>query len=498
MGDGVPNAEQMKKTMTPEDPEWTPEDEEWWEQPGARAETSAREPKRFIEQLLAPLFFRRTSATRPAQKRIRSQPTKSELPIVAALDSTEITSERQFWNESGNTLLGVVRLSRFRLTDWFPRAPGVCWSDRVEMDRDTVSAESHSDAELGQYFSVGTKMGLIEQGGVGTIRLRPRRIDEADCWLGTALTGVECHRGIPVLIPDVLLRSSGVSWGEPINIVGRVRFLQDAGLDDIAAHVHHARPIIVFVDRLEGVVTKRKFSPIVITPTALFVYTDPLYKNQETGYVFATSAAGSDSELDAAADWIERYATKHGGRIITNFDEQRPVLAGAPMSYQRLVAKTYDQAVAKSLAGRIHVDRIDRLVQESITNQYYGDFHVENKIKVGGSAIVNIESSLSNVTQTIGSAPGLDQTQKSQLDTLVQSLEADLQKLKASHADEAKEIVDALEKAVANAAKPPHDRKASLLQLSAKGLKEAAELVKDIVPTVLSTADLIAKFIVGL
>ncbi len=41
-------------------------------------------------------------------------------------------------------------------------------------------------------------------------------------------------------------------------------------------------------------------------------------------------------------------------------------------------------------------------------------------------------------------------------------------------------------------------RKQSLLQLSAKGLKDAAELVKDIAPTILTTADLIAKFIVGL
>ncbi len=61
-----------------------------------------------------------------------------------------------------------------------------------------------------------------------------------------------------------------------------------------------------------------------------------------------------------------------------------------------------------------------------------------------------------------------------------------------------KKIAEALEKAVANAAKPASDRKQSLLQLSAKGLKDAAELVKDIAPTILTTADLIAKFIVGL
>jgi len=105
---------------------------------------------------------------------------------------------------------------------------------------------------------------------------------------------------------------------------------------------------------------------------------------------------------------------------------------------------------------------------------------------------------LSNVTQTIGTAAGLDSAQKSQLDALLQSLKADLDRLKASHADETKEIAEALEKAVVNAAKPPQERKQSLLQLSAKGLKDAAELVKDTAPSILTTAGLIAKFIVGL
>lgn len=40
--------------------------------------------------------------------------------------------------------------------------------------------------------------------------------------------------------------------------------------------------------------------------------------------------------------------------------------------------------------------------------------------------------------------------------------------------------------------------KASMLKLSAKGLKEAAQLVADVALGVLATAELIAKFVVGL
>jgi hypothetical protein len=460
-----------------------PEHAKPWQQNGARASTRANYPSRFIDQHVSPLFFRRTNGG----------------PTVR--DCKDIISEEQFWGEGGDVVFGAVRLNGFTLTDWFPRAPGVYWSRHAREARENVYSEqpNHDDV-LGKYFSPESKMGLIEDGGIGTIRLRPRKIDGEDCWLTTALTGIECHRGVPLAIPDSLLREASVSWGDRVNIQGRVRFLQDAGLDDTAARVHHARPLIVFVEELEGVATRRSREPIVISPVALFESTDLESRHgyNEARYTFVQCATGSDSELDSAVNWIEKYATKYGGRVITNFDEQRPILADAPLSYQRLVAKTYDRTVIEHFAGTIQVDRIDRVVQESVNAHYYGGIHVGHNIEVRGSAIVNIDSVLSNVTQKIGAAPGLDSGQKSQLEALVQSLTADLDMLKATHADETKAIAEALEKVVANASKPPQERKQNLLQLSANGLKEAAGLVKDIAPSILATAGLIAKFIVGL
>jgi hypothetical protein len=454
-----------------------------WQANGTRATVLARNPKGFFGQYILPLFFRHTGG------------------IPNARDSKNIASEEQFWSANGNIALAAVSLDGFRLTDWFPRAPGVYWSRDARRAREMAwSEEINTDKELGDYYSPETKMDLIEEGGIGTIRLRPRRIDDEDCWFGTAIVGRECHGGIPLAIPNTVLHNSGIIWGDQINLRGRVRYLQDAGLEDTAASVHHARPLIVFVEEMKGVVTKQPHGPIVITPVGLFEASDSDATNiyNQPQYTFVHCAAGPDAELDVAADWIEKYATKHSGRVITNFDEQRPILADAPLSYQRLVAKTYDRTVINRYAGPIVVERIDHFTQETVTAKYVGGTHVGHNINVGGSAIINIDAVLSNVTQTIGTAPGLDATQKSQLEALVQSLKTDLDKLKVSHADETNEIADALEKAVTNAAKPPQERKKSLLQLSARGLKEAAELVKDIAPSILTTADLIAKFILGL
>ncbi len=47
--------------------------------------------------------------------------------------------------------------------------------------------------------------------------------------------------------------------------------------------------------------------------------------------------ADSLQELDQASDWLEWYVSQHDGRIITNFDEQRPAFARVPFSLQNIM-----------------------------------------------------------------------------------------------------------------------------------------------------------------
>jgi hypothetical protein len=252
------------------------------------------------------------------------------------------------------------------------------------------------------------------------------------------------------------------------------------------------RPLIVFVEKLDPVLSKRP-KDIVISPVVLFDKPE----SYEPQYTFVQCLAGSDTEIDDAATWVQAYANKFEGSVVTNFDEQRPILANAPLSYQKLVSKTYDRAIVNKYAP-VLIEHIENLTYQEINRQtFLGETHVGHNVNVTGHAIIAIDSTLNNVTQAIGTAPGLNDKQKSELDELVKTLRTQLEPLKATHADEAKEIADAVEKAVANVSKPAPERKLSMLQLSAKGLTEAANLVKDIAPTVIATAGLIAKFVVG-
>jgi hypothetical protein len=316
---------------------------------GSHVVIPAEDPQSFIAQYLAPLFFWRTRNTSADNPQTVTPSYLASLFFWRSSKALRIfTSEEQFWRAESNVLLGRVQLNGFKITDWFPRVPGIAWSDNARHIRDEIYRVEHkTDAKLGQYFLPESKRSLIEQGGIGTVRLRSRKIDGKDYWLATALSGIECYRGIPLAIPKEKFH---LNWGDEVEIRGHVGFLQDAGLDEIAAQVHHARPLIVFVDRLKGI-RVANHQEIVITPVVLF-------ETDKANYTFVQCEAGSDSEEDAAADWIETYATKFNGRVVTNFDEQRPILAEAPLSYQRLLRKTYEREALTQYAPYIDQRKI--------------------------------------------------------------------------------------------------------------------------------------------
>ena len=88
---------------------------------------------------------------------------------------------------------------------------------------------------------------------------------------------------------------------------------------------------------------------------------------------------------------------------LPNFDEQRPILANAPLSCQRLVDRTFERSVVKQYLGSV---KVEHLVHESKATQYFAEAHMGHNINVSGPAIFAIDSALNNVSQAITAAPG--------------------------------------------------------------------------------------------
>jgi hypothetical protein len=122
-----------------------------------------------------------------------------------------------------------------------------------------------------------------------------------------------------------------------------------------------------------------------------------------------------------------------------------------------------------------------------------GNFVSGDQFTMSGNfsgAILNIKSMLNNVSQSIGAAPHGDAATKAQLQALVEQLSAELQKVPAEQAGEAEAVAETAKTAVEQATKAQPNK--TLVQISAEGLKQAAQNLAAVLPTVLPIATQIA------
>jgi hypothetical protein len=121
----------------------------------------------------------------------------------------------------------------------------------------------------------------------------------------------------------------------------------------------------------------------------------------------------------------------------------------------------------------------------------------KDKIQVSGVVgPVNIKSRLDHVTQSVMQVTGWPDERKEQLKTLISELHTGLQGVAEQRPDDADRVAKTAELVVAEVTKAKPDK--GFLSLSVEGLKQAAQAVSDIAPLVLSTANQIAAFVVGL
>jgi hypothetical protein len=309
----------------------------------------------FLRQYTAPLWMQ----VAPPSQNVR--------------DDRVFRNESDFWKSAQRHLLATVRLEGFRLSDWFPRAPGVGFSSRANAihaewyaDWPTLAdMRAHAEKSKLEHLAfmlkfdpheeyvrkAGLAHRMIEEGGLGTIRLLPRRLDGDDYWFGTAVACGIVDLGIPVAIPASCMERSAASWGDMVNMTGKVRLLVDAGLDVVAEQVHHAPPVLVFVEEITVTKTTRdhleprmQIRPVVLL--SLDTGDDP----KDLSFAFVDRICNREADVSAIEESLSALARKLGGRILTNFDQITRAFADAPLSYQKLLAKKYDEQLLLRLA----------------------------------------------------------------------------------------------------------------------------------------------------
>ena len=105
-------------------------------------------------------------------------------------------------------------------------------------------------------------------------------------------------------------------------------------------------------------------------------------------------------------------------------------------------------------------------------------------------AIVNIKSTLTNVQQSVGEIRTDDMNARAELEKLIGQLSEALQKVPADKQEQAEAVAETA-KALIHTAKAEKPNK-TMIQVTAQGLKLAAQNLAEIVPPVVTIASQIA------
>jgi methyl-accepting chemotaxis protein len=111
-------------------------------------------------------------------------------------------------------------------------------------------------------------------------------------------------------------------------------------------------------------------------------------------------------------------------------------------------------------------------------------------------AIINIKSTLTDVQQSVGEIRTSDETARKELETLIGQLSEALQKVPAEHQEQAQAVAETA-KVLVESAKAEKPNK-TMLQVSGEGLKQAAQNLAGVMPTVVTIAGQIVMAIAKL
>jgi hypothetical protein len=107
--------------------------------------------------------------------------------------------------------------------------------------------------------------------------------------------------------------------------------------------------------------------------------------------------------------------------------------------------------------------------------------------------ILNIESTLTDVAQSIGTISNLDQPSKDELKQLVDQLNLALQRAPADKTNDAAKVAKVTKRLVEDISKEEPDK--DMVEITLDGLKKAAENIANVLPTVLPIALNIIQFV---
>lgn len=374
----------------------------------------------------------------------------SPVPLPQTADRHFRTTE-EFWRD---VLLERARARRtvtlhdVFLSEWFPRSPGLYYTELGRLARSrarkyimplteeqrAIYESSHPPDPVvydvydlprldpAVYTLPGKEQML--RGGIGCIRLNRRLTTEGPLWFMSASTTLFADQGVPLAVTDAdyerhidEITERGVVR---CTVTGKLMVLPDSLLSLYRDYTGVPR-LYVLVEELTPADTTidLKKRPTV-SVAVMFTADDPWSRlRQRVNAAYVSFAPGRHGDLVLRLQWLDYYvACLNRGAVITDFDEQMTRFPNAVFSLEKVMNGSLRRSELTSIADTLGVgsQEIDELLsrqrQMSLIHIEVGEVHVGDTFKhIGAGAVVVNRSTLQNALNRVENDHGPDVAQ---------------------------------------------------------------------------------------
>lgn len=312
-----------------------------------------------------------------------------------------------------------VTLQSFFIFEWFPRSPGLYFTERGRDARREAQNRIRTIDNGVIVFDPYGKMSMLD-GGIGNVRLRPIVVGGRDLVLMSGSSDGECHAGFPLAVPLELYESiidEIRARGAVVRTVSGILKAIPKDLDFLYERYRDVPKLYLLVDegKVPAVRKSRSMGDLNVSVASSFLSE---YEGSPKVYAcYVNTDPGDPNSLQDRVRWMEQtYVAKgYGGKIVTDFDELENHFDSAIFGLSKIMTlglTSTDFNAIGSFSGSLNVGQIivqQTVIKEQRMSQYnvfgsagaVGDnARAENFIQSAASDLSGLAQELSLLKQT--------------------------------------------------------------------------------------------------
>jgi hypothetical protein len=423
----------------------------------------------------------------------------------------------------------TIKLENFLLFEWFPRSPGLYYTDQAKSARKdalnyTIQYPISSQLKgidnaskvgdplvIPDFMRIFDPYGKIQMlhGGIGSIRLKNRTIDKiGSVWFMTASSTCTAHEGFPIALPDHYYQqyidqivASGVA---PCTIIGKLCFVPDT-LQTLYQDSVRVPQLYLLVEDIKPA-TRAESQKEIPRVSVAVMFRSNYQGGNNVFFSYVTFFPSKPGSFASRVDWLENtyVESMYKGEIITDFDEHKKWFETVQFGLHQILDKqismkdvnewVHQEVIVQGDATflldgsnlvNIHAERIDNVT------------HQEKTINIGNGATISapivIADTIENSFNALNNSTQIDKEVRDLLDQLVKAvteLNRTVLPEKRSDAETMARDTETLVKEVTSS-KPRHE----WYEVSIDGLKKAATNIGELANPVLQIVEKLLPFL---